>query len=363
MDSDFLHELGRRSDDVLLAGSLEIAGRQHRDTAALVAHLAVIDDRRLYLRYHSSLFAYCREALRMSEGASYNLIEVARRVRAFPGILSMLADGSLNLTGVRILGASLTPENNIALLESARGKSKVEIQMMVATLRPAPDVPATTRKLPPPRVERPTLPPASTPSAPAAVPAAAASPSTRPAPFVKPLAPARYSYQLTIDDEARDLLRLARDMSSHAVPDRDELELLKRMLRVYLERCAREKFAATERPGRARVSSADSRYIPVDVKRKVYVRDLGRCAYCGPDGRRCGAQAFLEFHHLKPWMAGGKATVENIGLRCAVHNRYEAQLFYSRLELPPPGVASSRKPLSPPVTPSSLRPAPTDAEP
>lgn len=61
---EFLHELTQRSDGALLAGSLEIAGRQHRDTAGLVAHLAVIDDRRLYLRDHSSLFAYCREALR-----------------------------------------------------------------------------------------------------------------------------------------------------------------------------------------------------------------------------------------------------------------------------------------------------------
>jgi hypothetical protein len=68
------------------------------------------------------------------------------------------------------------------------------------------------------------------------------------------------------------------------------------------------------------------------VKRAVYVRDLGRCVYCGPEGRRCGSRAFIEFHHLKPWMAGGKATLDNIELRCASHNRYEAQLFYSHPE-------------------------------
>jgi hypothetical protein len=124
MDSDLIHELMRCSDAAVLAGSVEIAGRQHRDTAALVAHLAVIDDRKLYLRDHSSLFAYCREALRISEGASYNLIEVARRVLAFPAILPWLADGSLNLTGVRILGGLLTPENCDALLDSAPGASR-----------------------------------------------------------------------------------------------------------------------------------------------------------------------------------------------------------------------------------------------
>jgi hypothetical protein len=342
MDSEFLRQLAQQADTVLLAGSREIAGRQHRDTAALVAHLAVIDDRKLYLRDHSSLFAYCREALRMSEGTSYNLIEVARRVLAFPAILPLLADGSLNLTGIRILGGVLTPENNLALLDSARGKTKVEIQMIVATLRPAPDVPATTRKLPAPREPWPAAPLAPPEPVPAATSAAIPSPSPRPVAVLQPLAPARYSYQLTIDDEARDLLRLARDMSSHAIPGRDELELLKRMLRAYVERCAREKFAATDRSREASGgSSADSRYIPVDVKRRVYLRDLGRCAYSSPDGRRCSSQAFIEFHHLKPWMAGGKTTVENVSLRCALHNRYEARLFYSRPDVNPVALAGA----------------------
>jgi 5-methylcytosine-specific restriction endonuclease McrA len=334
MDSNLLHELTRRSDAALLAGSVEIAGRQHRDTAALVAHLAVIDDRKVHLRNHSSLFAYCREALRMSEGAAYNLIEVARRVLAFPAILPFLSDGSLNLTGVRILGGSLTPENHVDLLASARYKTKVEVQMIVATLRPSPEVRATTRRLPAPRVALPT----SSLAPPEPVATAAAPAAVRPAAVVKPLAPARYSYQLTIDDEARELMRLARDLSSHAIPNGDDLALLKRMLRVYVERCTREKFAATERPKvGSKGSSPDSRYIPVDVKRQVYVRDLGRCAYCGPDGRRCASQSFIEFHHLKPWMAGGTTTVDNLQLRCAAHNRYEAKLYFAHRDLGSPG--------------------------
>ena len=37
----------------------------------------------------------------------------------------------------------------------------------------------------------------------------------------------------------------------------------------------------------------------------------------------------LEYHHRHPFAAGGKATVENIELRCRAHNAYEAQLFFS----------------------------------
>ena len=48
----------------------------------------------------------------------------------------------------------------------------------------------------------------------------------------------------------------------------------------------------------------------------------------GPHGR-CTERAFLEFHHRQPYAAGGKATVDNIELRCRAHNAYEAQLFFT----------------------------------
>jgi hypothetical protein len=50
------------------------------------------------------------------------------------------------------------------------------------------------------------------------------------------------------------------------------------------------------------------------------------------DGRRCAAQAFLEFHHRKPYAAGGEASVGNIALRCRPHNGYQADLFFGMRE-------------------------------
>jgi hypothetical protein len=69
-----------------------------------------------------------------------------------------------------------------------------------------------------------------------------------------------------------------------------------------------------------------SRHIPASVRRAVWARDGGRCAFVAPDGRRCGETAFLEFHHVRPYARGGPATVENIELRCRAHNGYEAKL-------------------------------------
>jgi hypothetical protein len=64
------------------------------------------------------------------------------------------------------------------------------------------------------------------------------------------------------------------------------------------------------------------------VKRTVWVRDLGRCAYIGPSGHRCDERRFVEFHHVDPYALGGAATVDNIELRCRRHNDYEGRLYF-----------------------------------
>jgi hypothetical protein len=139
------------------------------------------------------------------------------------------------------------------------------------------------------------------------------------------------------------MLQLARDMASHAVRG-DDLALLKRALQALLEKQAREKFAATDKPGPARPTSADSRHVPAAVKREVFLRDLGHCAHVAVDGRRCSERAFLEFHHVKPWMARGETTTDNIQLRCRRHNGYEARRFFERPELAPERAATRAAP-------------------
>ena len=49
---------------------------------------------------------------------------------------------------------------------------------------------------------------------------------------------------------------------------------------------------------------------------------------------------FLEFHHIVPYALGGKATLENISLRCRRHNQYEAELVFG-----PRGGSVAREPV------------------
>ena len=81
---------------------------------------------------------------------------------------------------------------------------------------------------------------------------------------------------------------------------------------------------------RARGKTKGSRHIPAEVKRKVWLRDLGRCAFVAATGGRCGERAFLEFHHDEPHALGGEATLANLQLRCRSHNAYEARLLFGR---------------------------------
>ena len=141
----------RLSDQELLAEVKVAAGHEREATARLIALLAQVDKRRLYLGEGcSSLFTYCTQVLHLSEHAAYGRIEAARAARRFPVVLDILSEGSLTLTAVTLLAPHLNEENHADVLEGARHKSKRDVEHIVARLRPQPDVPASVRKLPAP---------------------------------------------------------------------------------------------------------------------------------------------------------------------------------------------------------------------
>jgi len=325
MDTTTLSSLADLSDQDLLARVMELAADERRATALLIAHLAELDARRLYLAEgYSSLFIYCTQALRLSEHAAYGRIEAARTVRRFPAVLEMLVEGAVTLTTVGLLAPHLTAENHRDLLDRARHKSKRAVEEVIAALCPRPPAPAVVRRLPAAgRRPAPTL-PGGAPAGPEAPP----TPPPERSATVVPLAPQRYRVQFTARAETYEKLRLAQALLRHQIPHGDLDQVFHRALTALLEKLAREKCAATERPRAGRPTAPGSRHIPAEVKRAVWLRDGGRCAYVGRSGRRCTEAGFLEFHHVKPYAAGGESTVDNIQLRCRAHNVYDAELYF-----------------------------------
>jgi hypothetical protein len=238
----------------------------------------------------------------------------------------MLAAGAIHLTAVRLLSPHLTPANHREALDSARGKKKPEIEAIVARLSPRPDVPASVRKLPAPRPSA--FLPAEAPIAPEN--RLTAEPLSVPRAAVTPLSPDRYKLQLTIGGDTLEKLRLVKDMLSHAIPSGDDAAVLDRALTALLVDLAKKKFADTRKPRRSRAKDPQSRDAAAAVKRAVWVRDLGRCAFIGTNGHRCNERRFVEFHHVDPYALGGEATVDKIELRCRRHNDYEGRLYFGK---------------------------------
>ena len=243
-------------------------------------------------------------------------------------VLGWLADGFLNVTTVRMLRPVLTAENHLAVLTEARRRSKREVELIVRRLDPKPDVPSTIRKLPHPAVVAgPTLVLPDTPAPPPPSPAPA--PVLRP--VVAPLTPERYGMQFTVSKETHDKLRRMQDLLCREVRNGDPAVIFDRALDALLEKVEKQKLAATAKPRPPRESRNGSRAIPAHVRRAVWKRDEGQCAFKGRSGR-CTQRRFLEWHHVQPFGHQGPATADNISLRCRAHNVYESELVFGRFD-------------------------------
>src|SRR5947207_14396138 len=75
-------------------------------------------------------------------------IFVARAARRLPALIEALRSGKVHLGGLRLLAPLLTVENHLDVLARAAGKSKRQIEEIVARLAPKPPVAAAIRKLP-----------------------------------------------------------------------------------------------------------------------------------------------------------------------------------------------------------------------
>jgi 5-methylcytosine-specific restriction endonuclease McrA len=311
-------------DDELLAGLAVLVRREHALLADLLAHLAELDQRRLFLDLgYPSLFAYCTDAIGLSKSAAGRRIAAARVCRKYPEAYARVARGELELSVLCEVSKYLNPQNATELFDACGCKSYERVEELLAVRFPKPDVRDLVRCKP----QQQTL---------------------------EPLSADRFGVHFTADGEFRDLLTEVRALASHRAPAGDLMTVMKRGLEAYRRELQKERFAVGCKPKRARSkrgireaatrqnvghaqgqghreaahSNRRTRHVPATVSRDVYTRDDGRCTFVSTDGRRCGATQFLEFDHAQPWARGGESTVENLRLRCRAHNQHSARLHF-----------------------------------
>jgi hypothetical protein len=135
------YSLSHLSDDVLVRDCVALVTKDRALTAALLAHLAEIDARRLFLpKAYSSMHEYCVEELGMSEDSAFKRIRAARTARRFPLVFTAVADGGLNLTAIVLLTPYLTEQNANELLHAAMRKTKSEVERLIAERFPQPEL-------------------------------------------------------------------------------------------------------------------------------------------------------------------------------------------------------------------------------
>ncbi|MFI5346801.1 MAG: hypothetical protein ACHQ51_10545 [Elusimicrobiota bacterium] len=228
---------------------LLLAARERLATAELIEHLAVVDDRRLWIgKGYGSLYELCLYGLRFSEGAAYKRIRAARAVQLFPAVGEMLRDGRLSLAALSMLHPHLEQPDAAALIVKACGLRIRRLEVLLSVRCPQDTRREVVRFIGSAPLAKPALvsvpldalpfngtstaaspPPAAGTSDSAVVPVAAA-PSAEPPP--KRLV--RFAF--TADEEIYLLLERVRALMRHKYPDGRLEGVLRDALKALLER-------------------------------------------------------------------------------------------------------------------------------
>jgi hypothetical protein len=256
-------------------------------------------------------------------------------------VLDELRTGAIHLTGLFLLDRYLNDENAEGLLAEARGKSRRELEKLLAILFPRPDVPSSIEAL----GTTPTLAlgaeasggrlSSSGPSRGFACPETGTETSTARGgepcgdsrSRVEPLSAERYRVEFTASAALRAKIEQARELTSHALPNGDLALLFERALDELIERELKRRVGAGK-PRRGVKLRPGSRHVPLAVAKQVWERDGSQCTFVDPTRRRCHERRFLTLEHRHPFSLGGAPTVENLCLLCKAHNAHAARRVF-----------------------------------
>jgi hypothetical protein len=355
-------------------GLRSLLGAERSAAAEFLLALADFDARRGWESLgYSSLFAFLKAELGLSNGGAFWRMSAARLLQRHPQVIEPLRDGRLCMSTTAELARVATEENLAEVLPRFYGLSAREAKEITAELLPreSPPVREVVTQLgaartlpfncggPQPEfgagapfgptsesvrtfeLEQPLLTRSSSPPA-----------VLHPAPprtEIEPLTADLRRLHVTVDREFLAMLDSARDGLSHALPNATAEQVLRAGLAALLDRQAKQRGLVTrprknapcaeiEAPAsEARVGGPNAperdaavpvrhrregqrQAIPAAVKRAVWTRDGGRCCWPLDGGGTCGSTHRLELDHILPWAKGGEETVGNLRVVCRAHN-------------------------------------------
>jgi len=276
---------------------ITMKSKENEAIADMVLHLSEMDKRQFFRELgYSSLFSYCTEGLKYSEGAAYRRIQAARALNDHPEIYNKLKLGLLSLCTVAEVSRVRDESKKANLISKAEGKSKREVEKLVSPLLPPvkskkSSIRVVQRKVPAPIFE--------------------SSTSTRET-------EESYALSVQLDKETYELLNRVKEHTGYIPLN----ELLKRTFRHFVN--------AKDSKARKIKVLKKSRYISLSVRKTVRKRDQGQCTFVSKSGKRCSERCGLEYDHIVPFSTGGSNEVNNLRLRCRGHNQLHAEETFGR---------------------------------
>jgi 5-methylcytosine-specific restriction endonuclease McrA len=332
----------------------ELAGHERQVQLDFLLHLDEFDRRRAWAEAgYPSLWEYLLRVLHLREGAAGRRIAAMRVLRRFPVLGDALRDGRLSMSTAALLGPVLTDENCDEILARAAFMTRAETEHLVASLQPRTAPREGLRLLSPSRAtpSRETPSPQQEPSAAAPPPhdgftlPPEITPPPRPTsrPTLESFSATTYSLRVTVDLPFKQELDELKALLAHKISDGDLGAVLREAVRCALEKHGRRKGAAepSRKPESAQPEkSANEKrrpeareHIPAAIRREVWKRDGGRCAWRSADGHVCGSTWKLEIDHVEPVVRGGSSKVDNLRLTCFTHNQLHADRCFGRAHM------------------------------
>ena len=286
------------SNAALLDRLRELAGRERGAVADFVACLAEADKRpeAIIGEGYPSLFEFCVRELELAESTAYQRVKAAKLARSRPEMLDLLAEGSINLSNLCLIAPRLGEHPE--LLSQITGKTKREVEALLASFGVPREIPDRIRPLAPAAPKRPESDLLFFPPSPAtdALPPASVPPPDETGSVLE----FRTEFRFAAGPGFVNAVERLRALLWHKHPDGRLEDLLYEAASDFLDR--RDPTREPKRPIHRDEPARRRRLrgIPAAIRREVWRRDSGRCSYSGPAGS-CGESRGLEIDHITPW--------------------------------------------------------------
>lgn len=293
------------SDQSLLQETFLLSGKERETTALLVKYLAEIERRKLFVECgFTSIFAYCTEKLKMSEGQAHRRIQAARLLNQIPRIDEKIKTGQLNLANISKMAGHFkdqkTPiQEKEKILGQIENKNARQVDQLAIGLW--------------------------------------GDEAVKPKEVVKPISKTQIQVSVTLDEETLGLLNELKGELLHKGV-KDLAGVIKELCKERKEQKLKERnkaltFAQNETVA---TSKSISRAIPRPIRRQVFIRAQYKCEHAtfvtqeaAPTA--CGSTFGLEIDHIKPWSHGGTHDAANLRVLCQAHHSRESfKIFQGR---------------------------------